>query len=116
MIAGFPGEDPAEYHAMADVIPSLVHFAAPNMSSLSLERFSPYHERSQSYGISKVEVAPWYPLLYPVDPSGLDQRAYSFSFEYSDGRNLRDYVQPVVDAVAMWRGTTNSGALLSESG
>jgi len=54
LISGFPGEDPIAYQHMAEMIPSLVHFQPPaygEISRLRLDRFSPYFEQPEKYGI-----------------------------------------------------------------
>ncbi len=116
LIFGFPGEDPAEYQAMAALIPSLVHFVAPGATPLNIERFSPYHEHPERYGIEIVGAARHYAVSYALPAADLAELAYAFQFRYVDGRDPRDYAGPLVAQIAVWRDAEASGTLSYELG
>ncbi len=116
LIFGFPGEDPAEYERMAQVIPSLVHFRAPAATPLAVERFSPYFNEPARYGIEIVGPAARYPLFYPFTRTQLTDLAYAFEYRYLDGRTPTSYAQPMLAAVTAWNAASNTGALIFEKG
>jgi ribosomal peptide maturation radical SAM protein 1 len=99
---GFPGEDPAEYARMAELVDSIRHLPPPTgHGPLRLDRFSPYHEDPEGFGITDVRPFAPYKYLYQVDPDQLMQIAYYFEFGYADRRSL-DYVAPVLQRIGAW--------------
>ncbi len=116
LIFGFPGEDPAEYEAMAALIPSLVHLTAPTVTPLNVERFSPYHEHPERYGIEILGAARHYALLYPLPAVQLAELAYAFEFRYLDGRDPHAYADPLVSQVNAWREAAADGTLAYDVG
>jgi len=106
-IYGFPKEDPEEYGRMAKLIESLTHLIPPqSVTPLHLERFSPYHQRPDKYGLEIIgpKMKAYYHLVYPQgDASLLNDLAYSFEFRYDDGRNPKAYVAPLQQSVEVWR-------------
>jgi ribosomal peptide maturation radical SAM protein 1 len=91
ILAGFPGEDPAEYERMAREARRLVHLPPPrNVSVIRYHRFSPYHQDPASFGI-RLRPSPKYRFLYPFGEEVISQMAYHFqrlespSFDYLSG-------------------------------
>ena len=118
LITGFPGEDPAAYQRMAEMIPWLVHFQPPDygeISRLRLDRFSPYFEQPEKHGIVNIRPSAAYRYIYPFSEDSLSRLAYHFDFDYSDGRNPATYTQVLNEAVKKWHSPTNTGSLLSLS-
>lgn len=109
LIYGFPGEPPGEYTRMATLIPSLTHLQAPKLAMLALERFSPYHQQPDEFGLEIIGPLPYYGLIYPADASTLADLAYTFEYRYRDGRDPETYVAPLRDAVDTWREHRVSG-------
>lgn len=116
LISGFPGEDPIAYQHMAEMIPSLVHFQPPaygEISRLRLDRFSPYFEQPEKYGIVNLRPSATYRYIYPFSEDSLARLAYHFDFDYADGRKPETYTHPLNEAIKMWYSPTNTGSLLS---
>jgi ribosomal peptide maturation radical SAM protein 1 len=113
LLYGFPQESPDEYARMAELLPSLSHFAAPNISPLMVDRFSPYHDRAAEHGLELAGPLPYYRLLYDLDEETLGSLAYSFAHRHLDGRDPRSYVGAVKDGIERWRrdAERNRGAL-----
>ncbi|HYW53776.1 MAG TPA: RiPP maturation radical SAM C-methyltransferase [Dongiaceae bacterium] len=80
LLYGFPGETDEDYERMAEIVPSLTHLEAPGMSRLFLERFSPYFDRHEEFGIEVAGPARFYELVYPVDRELLPEIAYEFRY------------------------------------
>jgi ribosomal peptide maturation radical SAM protein 1 len=103
LLAGFPGESEWEYTWMADLIPLLTHLEPPSCCApLRLDRFSPFHSRSESFGMTKLRPARAYFFVFPLGRRELARLAYFFDFDYADGREPSRYVRPVQEAVQNW--------------
>jgi hypothetical protein len=109
LLYGFPDEDPAEYVRMADLLPALVHLEPPRaVAPIRLDRFSLDFEQAEVRGFVNVRAAEPYRYVFPFAPSALDRLAYTFEFEYADGRDPRAYAQTLLPAWRAWnegRGT-----------
>jgi ribosomal peptide maturation radical SAM protein 1 len=110
IIYGCPGEPPDEYARMADALPALSHLDPPmQLVRLVLDRFSPYHERPEAFGLDVVGPLPYYRFVYPVDERALRDLAYSFEYTYRDGRDPESYVAPLRPVVDGWRDGREAG-------
>ena len=104
LLYGFPGEDPAEYAKMAELLPSLYHLGPPQTAGrVRVDRFAPYFEHPERYGIVNVRPSRGFRYVYPFPPEVLERLAYYFDYDYADGRDPLEYAQPVIDAVATWQ-------------
>lgn len=109
LLAGFPGESPSEYDKMAELIPLLTHLNPPCSSSrIRLDRFSPFHARSEQYGFHRMRPSRAYFFVFPLGRRELSRLAYFFDFDYEDGRHPEVYLEPVQREIRRWweaRGT-----------
>jgi ribosomal peptide maturation radical SAM protein 1 len=104
LLYGFPGEDPGEYARMAALLPSLYHLAPPQTAGrVRADRFSPYFDAPERYGITNLRPHRAFRHVYPFPPDVLGRLAYYFDYDYADGRDLAEYVGPLLDAVAAWQ-------------
>jgi ribosomal peptide maturation radical SAM protein 1 len=106
LLFGFPGEPDDEYVRMAHLLPSLVHLKPPGFAKLKLQRFSPYFDRPQAYGIRVTGPEEYYRYIYPCDADALAEIAYSFDFEYDVAPAARPK-ELLRQAVVAWRKTYN---------
>lgn len=75
---GFPGENAADYEAVIDQIPALVHLQPPgSVSRLLLERFSPYFDRPE-LGFRARRPAEMYEHVYDLPERELHDLVYFF--------------------------------------
>lgn len=111
IIYGFPNEPIEEYEKMAELIPSLFHLIPPNLSRLGINRFSPYHNAPDSFGIELTGPAPHYRFNYDLDEETLNGLAYDFDFKYTDNKDL-SYTDSLKDAVHAWQDAFNQNATL----
>jgi len=103
LLYGFPGEPQEEYARMADVMASLSHFTPPaSVHPICINRFSPYYNTPDEFGIRLEGPKPWYRFLHDTDEAGLANIAYFFEHGYDDNRNPHEYAQPVFQAVELW--------------
>lgn len=104
VLAGFPGEDPAEYAAMARMLPRLTHLDPPcACGMLRLDRFSPFHSRSEAFGIKRMRPARAYFYVYPLGRRELARLAYFFDHDPIGAENPEHYVQAVQAEVVRWK-------------
>jgi hypothetical protein len=104
LLYGFPGDDETDYRQMRDLVPLLTHLDPPSgLSHLSIDRFSPYHEKPEQYGIRRTWPMAAYAEVLP-ERCDLQEIAYHFEGDY-DTASRRDeaLVLQLDDAVESWR-------------
>ena len=104
ILMGCPGEDPAEYARMAELVPALTHLEPPGgFYRIHLHRFSPNFDRADAYGFIDVRAFAAYGHVYPFGPAHLNRLAYTFDFEYADGRDPRNYTVEMTEVLTAWQ-------------
>jgi ribosomal peptide maturation radical SAM protein 1 len=104
LLYGFPGEDAAEYAALAELLPSLYHLVPPlAVGRVRLDRFSPYFEDPARYGIVNPRPNRAFRHVYPFAEDALARMAYHYEYDYADGRNPLDYAGPALAAAETWQ-------------
>ncbi len=104
VLAGFPGESPAEYDRMADLIPLLTHLEPPTgCAQIRLDRFSPLFNKAAESGIRRVRPTLAYYYVFPLGRRELTRLAYFFDFDYEDARKPETYIQRVQNEITKWR-------------
>jgi ribosomal peptide maturation radical SAM protein 1 len=101
---GFPGEDPAEYSRMAELIPLLTHLPRPDSAGrIRLDRFSPHFKHAEKLGFADVRPFPAYHHVYRgVDSERVANLAYYFRYDYRQHGELEAYTRPVWEQVRLW--------------
>lgn len=104
MLYGIPGEDPACYSRIMEKIPKISHFNPPgSIVKITLDRFSPYFNAPEKYGLKNVKANILYEYIYPDKRINLDDIAYTFEYEYEDsGRGIELYEKMLADMVMKW--------------
>jgi ribosomal peptide maturation radical SAM protein 1 len=101
---GFPGENPADYAGLLDLLPSLYHLAPPlAVGRVRLDRFSPYFADPEGWGMANPRPNRAFRYVYPFPQDVLARIAYYYEYDYADGRNPLDYVAPVLEAIDAWQ-------------
>ena len=104
LLYGFPGEDPAEYAILAELLPSLYHLTPPRgVGRVRSDRFSPYFTHPEKHGITNLRPGDAFAYVFPFPRDALAGLAYYFDFDYADGRRVNDYVGPLLERIATWR-------------
>jgi ribosomal peptide maturation radical SAM protein 1 len=104
ILAGFPGEDPAEYQWTAGIIPLLTHLEPPTgCAPIRLDRFSPLFTRAEEMGLRRVRPTHAYYYVFPLGRRELSRLAYFFDFDYGDGRAPAEYIETTQREVGEWR-------------
>jgi ribosomal peptide maturation radical SAM protein 1 len=103
LIYGFPGEDPADYRAMASTIDSISHLEPPRgFGAIRLDRFSPNFVSASELGFCNLRPDRSYQYIYDIADDHLFNLAYYFEHDYVDGRKPHQYVGEVVKAIQRW--------------
>ncbi|MBN1219834.1 MAG: RiPP maturation radical SAM C-methyltransferase [Anaerolineae bacterium] len=100
---GFPGEPPAEYSRMAQFVPLLTHLMPPGFVSVRLDRFSPYFESPEAFGLTHLAPSPAYAYIYPLDARAVTNLAYFFVYQYRRPQAVNEYVEPLVEQLITWK-------------
>lgn len=103
VLGGFPEESPTEYQKIADMASLLVHLQPPiSCGQIRLDRFSPFHTRSEHFGFRRVRPSRGYFYVFPLGRREMMRLAYFFDFDYGDGRDPDGYMKPIRDVVRHW--------------
>ncbi len=103
ILFGIPGECPAAYSRMANLIPIINHLYPPDgCCNIRLDRFSPYFENSSEMGFSSVRPMRAYEYIYTGNISDVNNIAYYFEGIRNDQIDI-SYVEPLEKAVKSWR-------------
>lgn len=74
---GFPGESDSWYAEMAPWFETLHHLQPGNLVRLRYQRYSPYHQRAEHYGLNLMPAAP-FRHVYPLTEQELSDLVYYF--------------------------------------
>jgi ribosomal peptide maturation radical SAM protein 1 len=100
---GFPGETADDYAESIELIHSIWHLDAPTgYGPVRLDRFSPYHQDPEGFGMTNVRPMAPFTILYPFDVETVMEIAYYFEFDYADGRVGDTFAHEAVELVRTW--------------
>jgi ribosomal peptide maturation radical SAM protein 1 len=102
ILYGFPEEPEAEYPRMAAAARALTHLEPPHLSRLHVQRFSPYHQTPERFGLKLGGPLFHYAHVYPQRGERLEALAYDFEYAYLDGREPETYVAQLRRTVETW--------------
>jgi ribosomal peptide maturation radical SAM protein 1 len=104
LLWGFPGDELDDYREVLAILPKLVHLQPPRgWIHLSIDRFSPYFERPQRYGIRGLRPRSAYAAVLP-EGADVARCSYHFVGDY----DCAAYAEPgllrsIREAVELWR-------------
>ena len=78
VIAGFPGEEDRHYAGMMAILPAIEHFQPGNFSELRYDRYSPYFENAEEYGL-ELRPCRQFEMVYPLSRERLADLVYFFT-------------------------------------
>ncbi len=114
VIYGNPGERAEDYEEMTKVIDFVDHLNPPSFTSvMALERFSPYFEAPERYGITNIRPEEGLGLVYPA-VSNAGELAYRFAYDHAshaDGE-LWAAIGRCRERLQRWRREYRAGRLL----
>jgi ribosomal peptide maturation radical SAM protein 1 len=107
LLFGLPGELPAHYTETLAAARKITHLQPPLMTGrIFLQRFSPYFQEPERWGIRKVSPKRLYRFIYPPGKCRLDELAFHFDWEW-EGQltDLDKLAAPLRELVDRWRET-----------
>ena len=115
ILCGFPGESPAEYERMAEMVPLLTHLQPPeSIGRIRLDRFSPNFFDAERLGFARVRPLPSYGHVYRSLPAeAVHNLAYYFEFDYREPQDPDAYAAALNYAVWEWGQAHAESALFS---
>ena len=112
LLYGFPGETQSDYRDMLDLLPSLRFLGPPAACGpLRLDRFSPYFEQAEKFGLRNLRALASYHYLYPFDDDSLRRIAYYFDFDHAPESDPRGHAEEVIRYVGWWQKNREAGTL-----
>ncbi len=113
---GVPGDSEADYQETRDLIPLLTHLQPPQTySPLSIDRFSPYFEKPDNWGLQEIRPIPSYGDVNP-DHVFPEEVAYHFLARYeSAGFREPRLVGRIQMLLARWHKCWATGADSAET-
>jgi len=111
LLWGIPGDLARSYEQTLELIPFLHHLQPPSgLIHLSIDRFSPYFDRPQDYGLSSLKPAPAYDAAFPVY-ADKQRLAYHFEAEYDcESHDAPELIEALRSAVEEWRALWAQGS------
>lgn len=104
LLYAFPGDDPADYESTLTLVRLLGHLSPPNaLSHLSIDRFSPYFDRPDEYGLEDLRPLDAYSDVFPRE-ADLERIAYHFKARWPSGSlENPELMSDLWRAVQSWR-------------
>ena len=112
-IYGFPGETVRDYEDFLELMPKIEHLEPPSgFTQISLDRFSPYHNTPEQFGIGALTPFKSYNGLYPAD-ARLADIAYHFTGDYGTPLLERpELISRIALAIGVWQNAWRAKARL----
>lgn len=100
-----PGETAQDYREMTALLPYIEHLPPPNISTMWLERFSPYQTAPERYGVANLRAKGFYGLLLRGPTTDVERLAYLFDFDHPmhEDQELLAAIRELVAAIRLWR-------------
>jgi ribosomal peptide maturation radical SAM protein 1 len=104
ILVGFPDDKREDYEKLAEIIPSLHHLPPPmsGVVPIRIDRFSPLFNQGLEWGLVNLRADPSYEFVYGLPKDQIENLAYYFAYDYSDDRDLAEWLRPLSGAVADW--------------
>ncbi|HEX8145178.1 MAG TPA: RiPP maturation radical SAM C-methyltransferase [Pyrinomonadaceae bacterium] len=112
-----PGEKDEWYGEMAEWLRLVSHLQPPGVDRIQFHRFSPYHQRPESFGLSLIPF-PLYSYVYPLPPADMRELAYYFHDSERQPARLelerRPHLKSVMKIIAVWNKLWGQGGTKTE--
>lgn len=104
VLYGFPGERAEDYRETLRIMGALGHIPpAGNAGPMRLDRYSPYFEQPEQFGIRVKGALPAYGRIYPFDEETLLDLAYFFEFDFDGKDEVPARAWPLHLALEDWK-------------
>jgi ribosomal peptide maturation radical SAM protein 1 len=106
-MCGLPQERVEDYQQDIDVIRKVPHLQPPReIARFTLQRFTPYLQDAREEGLGNVRPMREYSTVFPFPAEELQELAYHFEFDFTDGRTATlsmEIEEMLAAAVTEWR-------------
>jgi ribosomal peptide maturation radical SAM protein 1 len=117
ILYGFPGETAEDYTATLQLLPAIRFLGPPAACGpVRLDRFSPYFEAPDRFGLVNVRPLSTYRHLYACRDDILARIAYYFDYDYAAGSDPRGHADSVVAYVDEWKRHPEPGSVTARPG
>lgn len=112
ILYGFPGERPEDYRRLVALLEKISHLAPPlAVGRVRMDRFAPFFESPQQYGLLDVRPAEAFRYVYPFPEDVLQRLAYYFQFHHADGHDPAPLARELLATVDRWQGLAGQATL-----
>lgn len=113
ILYGFPGETAEDYARTLDLLHAIRFLGAPAACGpVRLDRFSPYFNTPEAFGLKNVRPMTTYRYLYPFDDASLARIAYYFEYDYDAAVDPAGHAAAVVAYAEEWKNAPEPGTLV----
>ncbi len=117
ILYGFPGETDQDYKFMLKVLPALSHLQVPSGSGpVRFDRFSPYFETPESFGLKNLKPLPVFSYLYSLDEKTLARICCYFEADYQATQASPSTVEQITLAIRNWEAASNDTLSAHDAG
>jgi len=103
LLYGIPGEAATDYTEMLALLKSITHLQPPlSKGGIRLDRYSPYFNDPEMFGLVNVGPARVYSYIYPFVKTDLADLAYYYEFSFGDNLEPAQYIGPVLQHLKDW--------------
>ncbi len=104
LLCGFPGENAADYEQVRQYVDALGHLPpAMGWGPLRLDRFSPYYDFPDQYGIRILSALEPYRYLFPIPEPELSKLAYFFEYTFEGKEKVMTWFEPIRQQLEFWK-------------
>jgi ribosomal peptide maturation radical SAM protein 1 len=102
VLYGFPGETLEDYDRMQILFDHIQHLPPPDdCGPIRMDRFSPYHNTPQEWGLTNVRPNGLYQTIYP---HGIDLNRIAYYFEFDQPERIpAEHFEPLHIRVKQWQ-------------
>lgn len=113
LLYGIPGESAEDYREMLPLLESMTHLQPPaSKGTIRLDRYSPYFQSPESFGLVNAQPARAYHYIYPFKTDELAELAYHYEYTFADGHHAGQHVGPTLRQLERWEEAAAGGAQL----
>lgn len=102
-IYGLPGEDPRWYQKMVEWLPAIHHLTPPEPTRFSLQRFSPYFDQPDRYGIAVSGPLSAARYVWNLPDAELVDIGYELAFAFPGQEHVDETGRSLDECVSRWR-------------
>lgn len=111
-MVGFPNENKEDHLHQIELMKSLSHLSPPDIAWVRIDRFSPYYNDSNRFGISNLRPFGSFKYLYPeLNEKQRARIAYFFLGDFEAKDKMVDYAFDVRETVENWNSEHSHSAL-----